>query len=127
MIKRITQASLLVADQNEARKWYIETLGFELRADDPIPGTDNRWVTVAPPDWGPGGDTTEERQKHMGKCASFVVITDDCRKDYETLSARGVTFVSPPEELPWGISAVFLDPFGLVYNLLEEKYGEEAR
>ena len=131
MIKSITHLSVLVRDQEEALMWYTQTLGFQLRENDPIPETEDRWVTVSPPEnadvqivlqpptWGPGGDTEQERQKHIGKGSSFVIITDNCRQDFETLRARGVNFVSPPEELPWGISAVFLDPYGMVYNLLE--------
>lgn len=37
--------------------------------------------------------------------------------------ARGVTFLSPPEEVPWGVSAVFVDLYGTVHNLLEPGQG----
>lgn len=133
MINRITHVSLLVRDQDEALKWYTEKLDFVVRSNDPFPGGGEfRWVTIAPrdqpdvevvlqpPEWGPGGDSAS-RVQMIGKAPGWVVTTDDCRKAYETLTARGVTFLGPPEEMPWGISALFEDLYGTVHNLLEPR------
>jgi uncharacterized glyoxalase superfamily protein PhnB len=132
MIKQVTHISLLVRDQEEALQWYTEKLEFEKRADLPFPGGEERWLTIAPkeqqdleivlqpPTWGTGGDT-ESRAQLIGKVPGWVVTTDDCRKAYETLAARGVKFLSPPEEVPWGVSAVFEDLYGTVHNLLEPR------
>jgi predicted enzyme related to lactoylglutathione lyase len=57
----------------------------------------------------------------VGKAPGWVITTDDCRQDYEAFKSRGVKFVSPPEELPWGISAVFEDLYGHQHNLLEPR------
>lgn len=135
MIEKVTHVSLLVPDQQEAKIYYTETLGFVLKADDPFPGDpSNRWITVAPPgqtdievilqppDWGTGGDKAR-RETLIGKYPGFVLTSSDCRKDYEDLSAKGVIFISPPEELPWGISALFADKYGYVHNLLESTAG----
>jgi catechol 2,3-dioxygenase-like lactoylglutathione lyase family enzyme len=130
MIKQITHVSLIVRDQQEALDWYISKLDFEKRSDDPFPEGEGRWITVAPtgqseievvlepPEWGLGGDAEAKRQL-VGKMPGFVLMSDDCRGDYETFSARGVKFVSPPEEMPWGISAVFEDLYGHQHNILE--------
>jgi catechol 2,3-dioxygenase-like lactoylglutathione lyase family enzyme len=132
MLTKVTHVSLLVRDQEEARKWYTEKLGFEVRADDPFPGGQGRWVTIAPkgqPDleivleplaWGLASDPTAKAQM-IGKVPGWVIHTDDCRKDYEVLQSRGVKFLSPPEEAPWGISAVFEDLYGHQHNLLEPR------
>lgn len=132
MITRVTHVSLLVHDQEEALKWYTEKLGFEKQADDPFPEGGGRWITIAPrdqsdleivlepPEWGLGGDAEAKRQI-VGKTPGWVIVTDDCRGDYETFKSRGVKFVSSPEELPWGVSAVFEDLYGTQHNLLEPR------
>lgn len=111
-------------------------LGFEKRSDDPFPDNPEfRWVPVGPkgppdleivlqpPAWRQAGDA-DTRQQMIGRAPGWVVITDDCRKEYEKLTARGVKFVSPPEEVPWGISALFEDLYGTVHNLLEPRMRE---
>ncbi len=47
-----------------------------------------------------------------GFAGTVFLTTDDCRADYEELSARGVEFVETPEERPYGIDAGFRDPSG---------------
>lgn len=133
MINRIAHVPLLVRNQDEALKWYTEKLDFAVRSNDPFPGGDEfRWVTVGPkdqpdieivlqpPEWGADGDPAS-RAALIGKAPGWVVTTDDCQKAYETLAERGVKFVSPPEEMPWGISALFEDLYGTVHNLLEPR------
>lgn len=46
---RLTHATLLVDDQNEAFDFHVGVLGFEKRDDDELPD-DGRWVTVSPAD-----------------------------------------------------------------------------
>lgn len=133
MINKVTHISLLVRDQEEALQWYIEKLGFEKRADEPFPVGEGRWLTVAPKDqqeveivlqpaeWGPEGDA-ESRAELIGKVPGWVLMTNDCRGDYELLKGRGVNFTSPPEDLPWGVSAVFEDLYGNQHNLLESHF-----
>lgn len=49
MITRGSTVSVFVSDQDRAKTFYTETLGFELRTDAPLyPGSDARWVAVAP-------------------------------------------------------------------------------
>jgi len=135
MINKITHVPLLVKDQEEALAWYTEKLGFEIRANDPFPNNpEYRWITIAPPgqtevefllqppEWGTEGDP-ESRAGMVGKTPGFVLQSTDCHKDYETLTAKGVQFISPPEDLPWGVSALFADLYGYVHNLLEIKMG----
>ena len=133
MISKVSHVPLLVGDQQEALAWYTEKLGFEVRAHQPFPGSpENLWITVAPPgqtdieillqppEWGTEGDA-ESRAQLIGKAPGFVLETTDCRQDYEELSARGVHFVDPPMEMPWGISALFVDLYGYVHTLVEPR------
>ncbi len=123
-----------VKDQDEALRWYTEKLGFEKRQDDAstIPGF--RWLTVAPkgqsepeivlgrPDPQMMGEAgAEEAIRQIGSNPTWVLDTDDCRTAYRELSSRGVKFTSPPEEAPWGVSAVFVDLYGNSYNIVEQR------
>ena len=39
-------------------------------------------------------------------------VTDDCRKTYAELKAKGISFTQEPEEQPYGIDCALRDPFG---------------
>ena len=130
MITKVTHMTLLVQDQDEALDWYTEKLGFEIKADVPFPDNSARWLTITPPgqteleivlqppDWGLVGDP-QTRQQMVGQTPGWVIASENCRQDYETLKAKGVEFISPPEETPWGISAIFKDLYGTHHNLVE--------
>jgi hypothetical protein len=94
-----------------------------------------RWLTVSPagqedvsivlmPVPGPpivDGQTSEEIRALMGKgfAGTLFLVTDDCQKAYEELSARGVEFTELPEERPYGIECGFRDPSGNSFRLSE--------
>jgi uncharacterized glyoxalase superfamily protein PhnB len=128
MIK-IANAQLWVHDQDEALAFYTEKVGMEVRADVTLPEMgDFRWLTVGPADQAdvsivlmaiPGApvmddETADEVRALMAKgfAGTIFLTTDDCRASYEQLSGRGVEFVEPPEERPYGIDAGFRDPSG---------------
>ena len=128
---RITHVALVVADQQEALDWYTSKLGWKKVADMPFPGDmPGQWITVAPPgqtglevilqppEWG-DEKGIEERRAKVGTGEGFVIATDDCRREAAELASRGVQFVSKPEDMPWGVSAVFLDLYGVAHNLLQ--------
>jgi uncharacterized glyoxalase superfamily protein PhnB len=126
---RIATTQLWVHDQDEALKFYTEKVGLEVRADVTVPEMGNfRWLTVAPTGQedisivlmaipGPpvmDDDTAEEVRNLMGKGFAGTVFleTDDCRRSYEELKARGVDFNETPEDRPYGVDAGFRDPSG---------------
>jgi catechol 2,3-dioxygenase-like lactoylglutathione lyase family enzyme len=127
MITKIGQVTVLVRDQTEALRWYVDTLGLEQRSDETL-ADGFRWLTVAPHGQADlelvlvQADTAEKARK-VGRQAAdhvlFVFHTDDCRRDYESLKARGIHFFGQPEEQPWGIEVVFEDLYGNVCDLLE--------
>ena len=126
---RISTAQLWVHDQEQALDFYTKKLGMEVRADVTLPEMgDFRWLTVAPPGQEdvsivlmaiPGPPVMDERTKEQvadlmskGFAGTVFLTTDDCRASYEELSERGVEFVEPPEERPYGIDSGFRDPSG---------------
>lgn len=132
MISRLNNVSVFVLDQDRAKAFYTETLGFELRSDAVLDGF--RWLTVGPPDQKDlnivlaypappmvGAEDAEMVRALVAKGAlgGGVFETADCRKTYEELSARGVTFLQEPADRPYGIEAVFRDDSGNWFSLTQ--------
>ena len=123
--------SILVEDQEAALHFYTEKLGLEKRADVTY-GPGMRWLTVAPtgqrrPEIALARlDTSlqnvaaiQQNRDRTGQVISGIFDTDDCCKMYTTLLARGVTFLHPPTKQIYGMEAVFEDPYGNLFSLLE--------
>jgi predicted enzyme related to lactoylglutathione lyase len=141
MITSMSHNSLYVLDQDSAKAFYTEKLGFEVRRDITMgdgsegAGQGFRWLTVGPPgqpdveiilaDCRNGHDeqTAEQLRALVAKGAlnPGVFATDDCHKTFRELSERGVTFLSEPAERPYGIEAVFRDDSGNWFSLNERR------
>jgi predicted enzyme related to lactoylglutathione lyase len=135
MIKKLSHATVYVLDQDRAKDFYVNKLGFECR-DDARMG-DFRWLTVGPktqPDVriilmavGSGPMCTEEQAAKIrelvtaGVLGGGVMTTDDLRRDYEQMKAKGVEFARPPTEEPYGFAAVFKDDSGNYFSFNEER------
>ena len=134
MILKMSHTSVYVNNQEEAKQFYVNKLGFEVRNDTPM-GPEFRWLTVGPKDQ-PEIDIvlmpimaspflSEEDAETMrgllsrGAFGNGVLITPNCQEEYETLSAKGVEFLSPPTERPYGIEAVLKDNSGNWFSLVE--------
>ena len=137
MIK-ISTAQLWVHDQDVALDFYTRTLGFEVRTDVTMAEMGNfRWLTVSPPGQEdvvivlmaiPGepvmdAQTAGEVRELMGKgfAGTVFLSTDDCRKSYAELKARGLDSIEEPEERPYGVDTGFRDPSGNQFRLVEER------
>jgi catechol 2,3-dioxygenase-like lactoylglutathione lyase family enzyme len=122
----ITHSSIFVLDQDEALEFYVGKLGFEVNADIDLgfmrwltisaPGQPDREILLEKPGPPAHDDTTAEQVRELvTKGAGGFAIgltTDDCRKLYETLVARGVEFTEEPTERFYGIDCGLRDPFG---------------
>ena len=124
--RRIALFTLVVDDYDAAIAFYVGTLGFELREDTPR-GEGKRWVVVAPP----GAETglLLARADGESQCArigdqtggrvGFFLHTDDFHRDHAAMSAAGVRFLETPRTEAYGTVAVFQDPYGNKWDLLE--------
>ena len=111
-ITGISVVSIPVSDQDRARDFYVDTLGFELLADTPM-GPGMRWVQVRPPDSATSLTlVTWFESMSPGSNRGLVVECDDIDGTYGDLGARGVPFDGPIETAPWGRFATFTDPDG---------------
>jgi catechol 2,3-dioxygenase-like lactoylglutathione lyase family enzyme len=122
--------ALVVREYDEAIAFYRDTLGFDLIEDSYVPAQDKRWVVVAPP--GGGGArlllaraSNEEQSSRIGNQTGgrvfLFLYTDDFWRDYNAYRSKGVEFVRPPSEEPYGTVAVFLDLYGNRWDLVQLK------
>lgn len=127
---RIGSTHLWVHEQEIALKFWTEKVGMEVREDVSFPEEmgDFRWLTVGPPGQDdvsivlmavPGPPVMDEDTRRQvldltakGFAGTVFLISDDVRAEYEKLSARGVEFTEPPNEMPYGIDSGFRDPSG---------------
>ncbi|UAB73764.1 VOC family protein [Vibrio sp. SCSIO 43132] len=128
MEQSIVHIALVVKDYDEAIDFYVNTLNFELVEDTYQPEQDKRWVVVSPP--GSKGVTLllaraskEEQEPFIGNQAGGRVFlflrTDDFWRDYESMKAKGITFIREPSEQDYGTVAVFEDLYGNRWDLLQ--------
>ena len=118
-IQTVQTISVPVSDQDCAREFYTETLGFTLRADNPM-GAGQRWVEVAPPDGGTSLTlVTWFPSMPPGSLKGIVLGTSAIEEDHAALTARGVRFNQPIERAFWGTFATFDDPDGNGWVLME--------
>jgi predicted enzyme related to lactoylglutathione lyase len=125
MLGHLTHVTVYVNDQDQARDFYRDVLGFTV-TDDAEFGPGMRWLTVLPPGGqtnlvlfkagpGPMGD------KHAGGYSGMVLHTDSVDQLYADLSAKGVKFTQAPRDLPWGRDVTFEDPDGNAFNVVQPK------
>lgn len=111
-IQRLAIVSIPVSDQQAALRFYRDTLGFEVRSDNPFMHENARWIEVAPA----GTQTTLTLvtwfdSMPAGSLTGLVLETDDIEAEVAGLRARG--FETPPiEEQMWGRFVTFQDPDG---------------
>ena len=132
---RIANAQFWVQDQDEALRFYTQTLGWEVRADVTMAAWNFRWLCVGPPhENGPGlvlmpvpgpplldaaSSTLLAELVAKGAGGTLFLETDNCQSSYDELSARGVTFNDPPTPQAYGIDTSFRDPSGNNIRLTE--------
>jgi predicted enzyme related to lactoylglutathione lyase len=114
----IRLATVFVDDQDRAKSFYLEKLGFVL-IDDNAYGPGLRWLTVASaeePDGtrlllnaasGPAADY--QKAVYAAGKPAIAFISRDLRADYEKLKARGVQFLMEPTKLEYGGTDATLD------------------
>lgn len=109
MIDHVQVVSVPVADQDRAKRFYVDTVGLELRNDADF-GAGERWLEVAPRDAPTSLSlVTWFQSMPPGSLQGLVLGTPDIYTAYEELTRRGVRFTSLVREEFWGTFAVFED------------------
>ena len=126
MKQKLALVAILVPDYDEAIDFFTQSLGFEL-LEDSDQGNGKRWVRVRPK----GGDTafllaravTQRQRDAIGNQGGgrvwLFLQTDSFQRDYAAFRGAGVPFEEPPRTEPYGTVAVFRDPWGNRWDLIE--------
>ena len=124
--QQIFAVTLVVPDYDRALEFYVGKLGFNVIED--IDQGNKRWVTIAPPGAsGPSlvlGRAEDDAQRaaignQTGGRVFLFLQTDDFARDHAAMLKAGVTFEEPPRREDYGTVAVWRDPFGNRWDLLE--------
>ncbi len=118
--------TLVVPDYDPAIEFYCGTLGWQLAED--VDQGRKRWVRILPPGASQGSlilaraDTDAQRAiigNQFGGRVGLFLTTDDFARDHAAMVAAGVQFNEPPRHEPYGTVAVWQDPFGNRWDLIQ--------
>ena len=126
MLKSLRISQIYVLDQQQALDFYVGKLGLEVGDDINlgymrwltvhVPGDPDRTILLeqpGPPSMDEKAAAVVREQLTKGQTGGHLFFTtDDCRKTYEELRAKGVEFIEGPTERPYGIDCGLRDPFG---------------
>jgi predicted enzyme related to lactoylglutathione lyase len=126
MLKSINISHVFVLDQDQAKDFYVDKLGLEVRQDLDlgfmrwltvgVPGDPDRSVLLEMPGPPAMDEVTADKIRELvSKGATGFTVgftTEDCKKTYETLKSRGVEFTQEPTEHFYGTDIGIRDPFG---------------
>ena len=125
--RRISAVTIVVPDYDQAIAFFCDVLQFALIEDKALSDA-KRWVLVAPD---PNAETRFLLDKAVGpeqKAAighqtggrvGFFLQTSDFDADYAQFLAAGLEFREAPRSEPYGKVAVFADPWGNTWDLIE--------
>lgn len=124
MITNISRITLYVKDQEEAKLFWVQKMGFEIVHEETM--GESFWIEV-----GPHNSNTRfvlydkalmKRQNEQANVAHPSLILSCLHLDltHKTLKERGVT-VEDIITMPYGSMFVFYDPDGNAYLVREDK------
>jgi len=128
MISGVQKVIVPVDDQEKAKEFWTERLGFAVASDDRYDG--GRWLEVAPPDGTPllvltprrPDEPRREVDERLPHSDLFFTCAD-IEATHRELTGRGVRFHTPPTRMPFGWWAMFEDPDGTRYVLTQSGDG----
>ena len=124
---RLGALALLVPDYDAAIFFFVSVMGFRLTAD--IDQGRKRWVTVEPPGGGmslvlaraEGPVQSAAVGSQAGDRVFLFLETDDFARDHARMTAAGILFEEEPRHEAYGTVAVWRDPFGNRWDLIERR------
>ena len=125
MTSHLTAVALVVPDHDPAIDFFRNVMGFTLTED--IARGAKRWVTVEPPGGGlrlvlaraEGPAQTAAIGNQAGGRVWLFLETSDFARDHARMLTAGVQFEDTPRHEPYGTVAVWRDPFGNRWDLIQ--------
>lgn len=125
---RVRLTSIMVNDQNRARKFYTETLGFLIKRDIPM-GLAN-WLTIVSPAEPEGTEIVLEPTLHSASrlyqealysegTPLTALAVDNIDEEYSRLTKLGVIFQGAPKQMGPTTVAIFDDTCGNYVQLFQ--------
>ena len=125
----LVHITLVVDDYDKAIQFYTDKLNFRV-VEDTVLSETKRWVLIAPPGNSTcflllGKAANDEQKSRIGNQTGGRVFlflhTDNFKRDFENLKAKGVIIVREPSIESYGTVAVFADLYGNLIDLIEPK------
>ncbi|WP_435661032.1 VOC family protein [Leisingera caerulea] len=125
-MQNLHAVSLVVPDYGAAIAFYCGQLGWQLAED--IDQGSKRWVRILPPGAAQGSLILARAEgaaqeaaigNQFGGRVGLFLATDDFARDHAAMLAQGVTFEEAPRQEPYGTVAVWRDPFGNRWDLIQ--------
>ncbi len=123
---RLGLVTYLTDDYDRAIAWFRDGLDFDVLEDSDL-GAGKRWIRVAPD---PEADTgfliaraVGQQRAAVGNAAggrvAFILYSNDFAASSERIISAGGAFEEAPRSEPYGQVAVFRDPLGNRWDLIE--------
>lgn len=113
MISKMATVAVYVEDQQKAKAFWTEKVGFELVRETPM-GPAGSWIEVAPQ----GAESAlviypKSMMKNWEEQKAAIVFTcDDIQATYNQMKANGVQFEGELQKMQWGTYTTFKDEDG---------------
>ena len=122
-LNNLQVVSVPVSDQDRAKKFYTEQLGFAVEIDSSFAGDTMRWVMLRPPGSGTAITlVTWFDTMPAGSLRGAVLGCDDIEQTLAELAGRGVSFHEEEiQDAPWGRWKTFANPDGNGWVLQQDK------
>jgi predicted enzyme related to lactoylglutathione lyase len=127
---KIKLTSIYVDDLDKALRFYTDVLGFVKKAD--FSQGSYRWLTVTSPEE-PDGVELQLARNDNPAAATFqqalfqqrqpavMFFTDDVKRDYDRIKARGAEFTMPPTDVTASTIAQVNDGCGNLVQITQLK------
>ena len=117
-ITNLEVISVPVSDQERAKLFYTQTLGFAVEIDSNF-GESMRWIMLRPPGSGTAVTlVTWFDTMPAGSLNGAVLGCDDLEETLAELTGRGLEFAEEEiQQAPWGRWKTFTDPDGNAWVL----------
>jgi catechol 2,3-dioxygenase-like lactoylglutathione lyase family enzyme len=111
---RLSTIAVVVSDAKKSAKWYVEKLGFEFREHQ------GHWITVGPKNENLAFHLCEGFYPLEPGNSGISFLSKDVKKEEAALRKAGVEFSTPTTKEDWATYAMFKDPDGNAFYLIEE-------